>query len=145
MTVASFGNGAETAPVGGTAQAAAHGAAVPGDLDALVAAAADGDRMALQSLMRTIHVLVLRYCRARIRDQNPAADDVAQEVCLAVLRALPRYHCQGRPFAAFVYTIAAHEVADARRRAIRDRSRSVDDVLPAVQREIADARHLIQG
>jgi RNA polymerase sigma-70 factor (ECF subfamily) len=40
---------------------------------------------------------------------------VAQEVCLAVLSALPRYRDQGRPFEAFVFGIAAHKVADAQR------------------------------
>ena len=48
------------------------------------------------------------------------ADDVAQEVCLALLSALPRYRDQGRPFTAFVYGIAAHKVADAQRSAVRD-------------------------
>ena len=34
---------------------------------------------------------------------------------MAVMTALPRYEDQGRPFMAFVYGIAAHKVADARR------------------------------
>ena len=45
------------------------------------------------------------------------ADDVAQEVCIALLSALPRYRDMGRPFASFVFGIAAHKVADARRSA----------------------------
>lgn len=89
MTLAPSGHGSAAAHVPRAAQAAASVAAVGGDLDALVAAAVDGDRMALQGLLRTIHVLTLRYCRARIREQHPAADDVAQEVCIAILRALP--------------------------------------------------------
>jgi RNA polymerase sigma-70 factor (ECF subfamily) len=44
---------------------------------------------------------------------------VAQEVCLAVIAALPRYRDMGRPFAAFVFGIASHKVADARRTAAR--------------------------
>ena len=47
------------------------------------------------------------------------ADDVAQEVCIAVLSALPRYQDMGRPFAAFVFGIAAHKVSDAMRAASR--------------------------
>jgi RNA polymerase sigma-70 factor (ECF subfamily) len=58
-----------------------------------------------------------------------SADDVAQEVCMAVLTALPRYVDQGRPFAAFVYGIAGHKVADAQRAGFRDRS-DVTDSLP---------------
>ena len=38
---------------------------------------------------------------------------MAQEVCLALLAALPSYRDTGRPFGAFVYGIAAHKVADA--------------------------------
>jgi len=44
---------------------------------------------------------------------------VTQDVCLAVLRTLPRYREQGVPFVAFVYGIAAHKVADAQRAAAR--------------------------
>jgi RNA polymerase sigma-70 factor (ECF subfamily) len=57
-----------------------------------------------------------------------SADDVAQEVCLAVLTALPGYRDQGRPFLAFVYGIAAHKVADAHRAASRNRSEPVAEL-----------------
>jgi RNA polymerase sigma-70 factor (ECF subfamily) len=46
-------------------------------------------------------------------------DDVAQEVCLALLAALPGYIDTGKPFGAFVFAIAAHKVADAARGAAR--------------------------
>jgi len=46
-------------------------------------------------------------------------DDVTQEVCLALLSALPTYVDTGRPFDAFVFGIAAHKVADAARCAAR--------------------------
>jgi RNA polymerase sigma-70 factor (ECF subfamily) len=66
--------------------------------------------------------MVVRYCRARlshISGHYQAADDVAQEVCIAVLIALPRYREMGRPFASFVFGIASHKVADAMRSAAR--------------------------
>jgi len=66
--------------------------------------------------------MVVRYCRARmhrISDHYHAADDVAQEVCIAVVSALPRYREMGRPFASFVFGIASHKVADAQRAAAR--------------------------
>ena len=66
--------------------------------------------------------MVHRYCRARLGRLpagQHAADDVAQEVCIAVLSALPRYEDRGRPFEAFVFGIAAHKVADAQRQAMR--------------------------
>jgi RNA polymerase sigma-70 factor (ECF subfamily) len=66
--------------------------------------------------------MVHRYCRARLArfpGAEQAADDVAQEVCIAVLSALPRYRDEGKPFEAFVYRIAANKVADAQRGSYR--------------------------
>ncbi|MGH3869577.1 MAG: RNA polymerase sigma factor ShbA [Pseudonocardiaceae bacterium] len=101
------------------------------DRDVLVGAAADGDRAAIEGVLRWIRPLVVRYCRARVGAQEKtlsSADDVAQEVCIAVLRALPKYHDQGRPFLAFVYSIAAHKVSDAHRSSARNRAEPVLDV-----------------
>lgn len=92
-------------------------------LDAVVAEAVGGDRDALRQVLETIRPIVIRYCRARIgtiERSGLSADDVAQEVCLAAVMALPRYRDRGRPFLAFVYGIAAHKVADAYRAAGRD-------------------------
>ncbi|MCW3842015.1 RNA polymerase sigma factor ShbA [Micromonospora yasonensis] len=89
----------------------------------LVRNAVQGDRTAMAALLTEVHPGLVRYCRARLGRVGGAyttADDVAQEVCLAVLRSLNRYRDQGVPFAAFVYGIAAHKVADAQRAAVRD-------------------------
>lgn len=89
----------------------------------LVRRAAKGDQTATAALLTDVRPGLVRYCRARLGRVGGAyttADDVAQEVCLAVLRALPTYRDQGSPFSAFVYGIAAHKVADAQRAAIRD-------------------------
>lgn len=99
-------------------------------IDVLVGAAINGDRSAVERLLKSIQPLVVRYCRARVGRQErsyASADDVAQEVCLAVLTALPSYRDQGRPFLAFVYGIAAHKVADAHRSAARNRSEPVPE------------------
>jgi len=77
---------------------------------------------AIESLLEQIRPMVVRYCRARlgrITGHYHVADDVAQEVCIAVLSALPRYRDMGRPFASFVFGIASHKVADAVRAAAR--------------------------
>jgi RNA polymerase sigma-70 factor (ECF subfamily) len=100
-------------------------------LDTSVRAAVEGDPRAIERVLASIRPLVVRYCRARVGRQErnfASADDVAQEVCLAVLTALPSYRDQGRPFLAFVYGIAAHKVADAHRAAGRNRSEPVADV-----------------
>ncbi|HEV3356970.1 MAG TPA: sigma-70 family RNA polymerase sigma factor [Pseudonocardiaceae bacterium] len=94
-------------------------------------AAANGDRRAVEELLSTVRPIVVRYCRARVGAQersSASADDVAQDVCLAVLTALPGFRDQGRPFLAFVYGIAAHKVADAHRAAARNRSEPVANV-----------------
>src|SRR5688500_20199097 len=100
-------------------------------LDAEVGAAVDGDRHAIERLLASIRPLVVRYCRARVGRQErsfASADDVAQEVCLAVLTALPSYRDQGRPFLAFVYGIAAHKGAGGDRSGARYRSAPVAGV-----------------
>jgi RNA polymerase sigma-70 factor (ECF subfamily) len=100
-------------------------------LDAVVAEAVAGNRDALREVLETIRPIVVRYCRARIgatERSGLSADDVAQEVCLAAITALPRYKEQGRPFLAFVYGIAAHKIADAHRAASRNKSDPTDVV-----------------
>jgi len=84
--------------------------------------AVTGDREATADLVAHFHPAVHRYCRARLgrfAGSYEAADDVAQEVFVAVLAALPRFRDEGKPFAAFVFGIAAHKVADAQRAAYR--------------------------
>ncbi|WP_051265256.1 RNA polymerase sigma factor ShbA [Nakamurella lactea] len=87
-------------------------------VDDLVESALAGDRDALDQLIATVHPLVVKYCRARVAAGLRAvagADDVAQEVCLAVVSALPGYRRGSTPFLGFVYGIAAHKVADVHR------------------------------
>ena len=84
--------------------------------------AISGQPDAIESLLGEVRPMVVRYCRARlgrIAGHYHIADDVAQEVCIAVLTALPRYRDMGRPFASFVFGIASHKVADAVRSATR--------------------------
>jgi RNA polymerase sigma-70 factor, ECF subfamily len=88
----------------------------------LTSRAALGQPAAIESLLVHIRPMIVRYCRARlgrVAGHYHVGDDVAQEVCIAVLSALPRYRDMGRPFASFVFGIAAHKVADAMRSAAR--------------------------
>src|ERR1700728_3283809 len=88
----------------------------------LIASATRGQPAAIEALLEQIRPMVVRYCRARlgqITGHYHIADDVAQEVLIAVLSALPRYRDMGRPFASFVFGIASHKVADAMRNAAR--------------------------
>jgi RNA polymerase sigma-70 factor (ECF subfamily) len=97
----------------------------------LVARAKTGDPAAVGRVLAAIRPPVVRYCRARLgrlAGSAVSADDVAQEVCLAVLTALPGYRVQGRPFLAFVYGIAAHKVIDAHRSATRSHTEPIADL-----------------
>ncbi|WP_258907997.1 MULTISPECIES: RNA polymerase sigma factor ShbA [Actinokineospora] len=97
----------------------------------LVEASMRGDKAARQTLFTWIHPAIVRYCRARIGRTGSAyssADDVAQEIMLAILGALPRYSDDRESFLPFVYGIAAHKVADFYRRSGRDRSDPVADM-----------------
>jgi RNA polymerase sigma-70 factor (ECF subfamily) len=83
--------------------------------------------------------MVHRYCRARLARHpgaDQAADDVAQEVCIAVLTALPRYRDEGKPFEAFVYRVAANKVADSQRALYRQ---------PQPQAELPEVVDLTDG
>ena len=82
--------------------------------------AARGDGEAAAELLMRVRPGVVRYCWAHLgslRRGPTTPDDVAQEVCLAVLEALPRFQDRGLPFAGFVFRIAANKVADAHRAA----------------------------
>jgi RNA polymerase sigma-70 factor (ECF subfamily) len=99
--------------------------------DDLVDRAVNGDARAVERLLGRIHPVVVRYCRSRMSAGHrslSSADDVAQEVCMAVLMALPTFRHEGKPFLAFVYGICAHKVADAHRVAARSRTYPVADV-----------------
>jgi len=76
---------------------------------------------AAEVLMARIRQLTLRYARARLGrfGDEDVAQDVAQEVCMAVHTALPDYDERGLPFEAFLYAIAARKVADSQRSLMR--------------------------
>jgi RNA polymerase sigma-70 factor, ECF subfamily len=72
----------------------------------------------LEALLERVRTIAHRYSWARLSAYPGGlhlADDVAQDICLAVFRALPRYRDRGRPFEAFVHGVASRKVADARR------------------------------
>jgi RNA polymerase sigma-70 factor (ECF subfamily) len=99
--------------------------------NALIVAAVRGDCRARDELLALIQPLVLRYCRARLGRQESvlgSADDVAQEVCVALVSALGSYQPTGLSFRAFVYGIAAHKVTDAFRAIGRNRTEPVAEL-----------------
>lgn len=97
-------------------------------LDTLVPRAVSGDREALGEVLALVYPRLRRYCAVRLGNLDVSADDVAQDVCLALVTAVPKYRDMGKPFMAFVYGIAAHKLADAGRRATLRRSYSMEVV-----------------
>lgn len=88
------------------------------DLSELARRTRSGDEVAGHALFARVRVIAHRYARARLGTYPAAAEtaaDVAQEVCMAVMTALPGYDDRGAPFEAFVYGIASRKVADAQR------------------------------
>jgi RNA polymerase sigma-70 factor (ECF subfamily) len=73
-----------------------------------------------EAVLRALRPVILRYCRARL--SHHAADDVAQEVCLALISARPGRPDglpAGRTVTAYAFGIAQHKVADAMRASAR--------------------------
>lgn len=95
----------------------------PDILDDLVVRAVRQEPMAVSQLLAEIHPLVLRYCRGRLGRRQTAdmsAEDVTQNVCLAVVDSLSYYQPSDKSFRSFVYAIAAHKVVDVFRAAGRN-------------------------
>jgi RNA polymerase sigma-70 factor (ECF subfamily) len=89
----------------------------------LVRAAKEGDRDAFGQLYRLHHASIVRLARFRLGADH---EDVAAEVFARAWAALPRYRDTGAPFAAWLYGIARHVVADEIGRRVR--TETVSDI-----------------
>ncbi|MGH3625699.1 MAG: RNA polymerase sigma factor ShbA [Sciscionella sp.] len=101
------------------------------EIDRILPGAVNGDHNAVARLLSIINPLLSRYCRAKmgLRSQSSVtAEDVAQETCIAVLGALPRFQNRNTSFLGFVYSIAFRKVADAFRASARDRSQPLAEL-----------------
>ena len=91
--------------------------------EAVLAAAAGGDDAAFGVLWRDLHPALLRYLYAFAPG---AADDLASETWLRVVRGLDQFSGDERAFRAWVFTIGRHRAVDRWRR----RTRRRDDPVP---------------
>ncbi len=125
----------------------------------LVRTAKEGDRGAFGQLYRLHHARIVRFARFRLGADH---EDVVSEVFLRAWARLPRYRDMGAPFAAWLYGIARHVVADEIARRIRSQPVSQvpettvetrdDDrlalaealsTLPEEQRQVIELKYLI--
>jgi RNA polymerase sigma-70 factor (ECF subfamily) len=101
---------------------------------AVLAAAAGGDEQAFAVLWRDLQPALLRYLQVMARG---AADDLASETWLRVIRGLDRFEGDEAAFRAWVFTAARHRAIDRWRR----NARRADEPVPLdafVDRPAAD-------
>ncbi len=82
----------------------------------VLAAAKGGDEHAFATLWRDLHPRLLRYLKVVT---PAAAEDLASETWLDVVRGLARFEGDEPGFRAWVFTVARHRAVDWRRRASR--------------------------
>lgn len=90
------------------------------ELTAALARARTGDEAAFTVLYRTVQPKVLRYLQVLLRsdpDPTAAAEDVAAETWLQIVRDLPSFSGDGPDFRAWSATVARHRAMDHHRRA----------------------------
>jgi RNA polymerase sigma-70 factor, ECF subfamily len=95
---------------------------------AVLAAAVGGDEQAFAGLWRDLHPAVLRYLRVVAPG---AAEDVASETWLEVVRGLGRFTGDEAGFRSWVFIIARHRALDDRRRRARRWTVPLPDELAA--------------
>ena len=86
-----------------------------------------GDRDALGRLVAAVRPAVFRYCRARLWDLE-TAEDVTQDVLIAIFRGLPRQDPPVRDLEAFSITVASRHVATAHRKRAAHPANDYDDI-----------------
>ena len=91
-------------------------------------AAQAGAPQAVDRIVRLVHPFVLSWCRARVGTQNNriSAEDVAQDVCLAIADSIGSYRSGRSPFLSWVSAITSNKASDAYRRYYRDPSVPID-------------------
>lgn len=94
----------------------------------LLAAAGGGDPAAVDSLIREFRPRIFRYVLARLGDES-ASEDITQETCIAVVKALPSFESRGVRFSSFVFAVANNKIVDSWRAAGRAPRTTTDEVL----------------
>jgi RNA polymerase sigma-70 factor (ECF subfamily) len=103
--------------------------------------AALGDRDALGRLVAIVRPAVFRFCRARLWDLE-TAEDITQDVLIAIFRGLPRQDPPIRDLEAFAITVASRQVATAHRKRA-SRPQQGGDEIPDVVDSAPGPEHVI--
>ncbi|MEU4096882.1 sigma-70 family RNA polymerase sigma factor [Streptomyces sp. NPDC026673] len=114
-----------------------------GDGGLLVVRCQLGDREAIGELVRVWHAPLWRYVRGMAGSPH-LADDLAQEVWVAVIRGLPRLREPGR-FAPWLFTIARRTVADHLRKVYTARETSAARSGAGAEESVAECDDALAG
>jgi RNA polymerase sigma-70 factor, ECF subfamily len=110
-------------PIAADSDASEEGGGSPGD-DRLVALAQQGDRAALELLLRNAYDTVYAVCRKMTGNDQDGAD-AAQEALIAVARGVERFDRRSK-FSTWVYRVAMNKSIDELRRRSRRSTVSLD-------------------
>jgi RNA polymerase sigma-70 factor, ECF subfamily len=115
------------------------GAVVGEDFPAVLSAAQEGSEAAFTRLWTDTNPVLLRYLRVIAPE---AAEDVASETWVQVVRGLRRFRGDEAAWRAWLFTTARRRMIDSSRRRSRRREEPLDDVQVALLPVTADAADL---
>lgn len=96
----------------------------------LIRHAQQGDKQAIGELYR-LHVdVIYRYIWGRVRDES-VTEDLTAQVFLKALEGLPTYEPSGKPFVAWLYSIAYARIVDHWRKHERRVEVPLEETFPA--------------
>jgi RNA polymerase sigma-70 factor (ECF subfamily) len=107
--------------------------------DAVLSAAAAGDRSAFAQLWRATHPMLLRYLRVVCGDD---AEDVASQTWLKAIAALASFRGDESGFRGWLVVIARNQSRDLQRRVRRRRETLTDEPVEDARGWSADSAHL---
>ncbi len=96
--------------------------------EALIRRAQEGDAEAMAEIYQLYAPVVFRYFFFRVSDQA-TAEDLAGEVFLDLVKALPRYVARGIPFTAWLFRIAHARLVDHHRRTAYRQTEELSEAL----------------
>lgn len=107
------------------------------DFSELIVKAKNGDTQAFSAVYEECFVPVFRYIYLRVKNKTEA-EDLAQTVFLKAYQSLPVFREQGRPFLAYLFTIARNAVIDFWRTSQRNIAGDPEEILRVISDPKAD-------
>jgi RNA polymerase sigma-70 factor (ECF subfamily) len=120
-----------------------HGVSTPAEV---VAAAREGDESAWETLFDLHYARLYRFFRARLSSAEQA-EDLASNVFLEAFRSIQNFKWQGKPFEAWLFGIARHQLASFYRSRHIDVTDADLETEPAVRDEFIaiEIRELLEA